>query len=86
MDFEDQQRAPRAFVGGPVKTRIVENGPIRVALEITRETEDSKFVQTISLSAGDTGNRVEFGNVIDWKTKQATHGGRLFLVQISRDN
>jgi len=71
MDFEDQQRAPRAFVGGPVKTRIVENGPIRVALEITRETEDSKFVQTISLSAGDAGNRVEFGNVIDWKTKQA---------------
>jgi alpha-mannosidase len=71
MDFEDQQRAPRAFVGGPVKTRIVENGPVRVALEITREIEDSKFVQTISLSAGDAGNRVEFGNVIDWKTKQA---------------
>jgi len=71
MDFEDQQRAPRAFVGGPVKTRIVENGPVRVAVEITRETEDSKFVQRISLSAGDAGNRVEFGNVIDWKTKQA---------------
>jgi alpha-mannosidase len=71
MDFEDQQRAPRAFVGGPVKTRVVENGPARVALEITRETEDSKFVQTISLSAGDAGNRVELGNIVDWKTKQA---------------
>ena len=71
MDFEDQQRPPRAFVGGSVKTRILEDGPVRVSLEITRETEDSKFVQTISLSAGDAGNRVEFGNVIDWKTKQA---------------
>jgi alpha-mannosidase len=71
MDFEDQQRAPRTFVSGPVKARIVENGPVRVSLEITREIEDSKFVQMVSLSAGDAGNRVEFGNVVDWKTKQA---------------
>jgi alpha-mannosidase len=71
MDFEDEQRPPRAFVGGPVQTRVVENGPARVALEITRETEDSKFVQIVSLAAGDAGNRVEFRNVIDWKTKQA---------------
>jgi alpha-mannosidase len=71
MDFEDEQRAPRAFVGGPAKVRVVENGPVRVAVEVERYTEDSKFVQTISLSAGDAGNRVEFRNVIDWKTKQA---------------
>ncbi len=71
MDFEDEQRAPRAFVGGPAKIRVVENGPVRVAVEVERDTEDSKFVQTISLSAGDAGNRVEFRNVIDWKTKQA---------------
>ena len=71
MDFEDEQRPPRGFVSGPVRTRIVENGPVRVTLEITRETEDSQFVQTVSLSASDAGNRVEFGNVIDWKTKQA---------------
>ena len=71
MDFEDEQRAPRAFVTGPVKVRVAENGPVRVALEVVRETEDSKFVQTISLAAGDAGNRVEFSNVIDWNTKQA---------------
>src|SRR5437667_12476313 len=71
MDFEDEQRPPRAFVSGPAKFRVVENGPARVAVELERETEDSKFVQTISLSNGDAGNRVEFRNVIDWKTKQA---------------
>jgi alpha-mannosidase len=71
MDFEDQQRPPRAFVGGPAKVRIVESGPVRVALQVERETEDSKFVQTISLSAGDAGNRVEFDNVVEWKTKAA---------------
>ncbi len=49
----------------------MEKGPVRVALEITRETEGSKFVQTIRLSAGDAGNRVEFANAIDWKSSSA---------------
>jgi alpha-mannosidase len=71
MDFEDEQRPPRTFVGGPAKIRVVADGPVRVTVEVQREGEDSKFVQTVSLSAGDAGNRVEFGNVIDWKAKAA---------------
>jgi alpha-mannosidase len=71
MDFEDEQRAPRNFVSGDAKVRVVEAGPVRVAIEVERETEGSKFVQTIRLSTGDAGNRVEFSNVIDWKTKEA---------------
>jgi alpha-mannosidase len=71
MDFEQEQAAPRSYVGGPVQIRIKENGPVRVSLEISRETEDSKFVQTVSLSAGAAGNRVEFGNSIDWRTLSA---------------
>jgi alpha-mannosidase len=70
MDFEDVQRAPRGFVSGPAKIRVVEQGPVRVALEITREADGSRFSQTISLAAGDAGNRVEFGNVIDWKHRE----------------
>ena len=54
------RRAPTSH--GPAKIRIVENGPARVAVEVTRETEGSTFVQTIRLSAGDAGNRVEFAN------------------------
>jgi len=71
MEFEQEQAAPRAYVSGPAQIRIKENGPVRVSLEVTRETEGSKFVQTISLSAGDAGNRVEFGNAIDWRTLAA---------------
>ena len=71
MDFEDQMRAPRAYVSGSAKVRVVENGPARVAVEVARETEGSTFVQTIRLSAGDAGNRVEFANAVDWKTKEA---------------
>jgi alpha-mannosidase len=71
MDWEDQQKPPRGYVQGPAQVRVVENGPVRVALQIERESEGSKFVQTIRLSAGDAGNRVEFGNSIDWHTEAA---------------
>ncbi|HMD86905.1 MAG TPA: glycoside hydrolase family 38 C-terminal domain-containing protein [Terriglobia bacterium] len=71
MDWDDQRKPPRGYVSGPAQIRVVESGPVRVAVEVTRQTEGSKFVQTIRLAAGDAGNLVEFGNIIDWKTKEA---------------
>jgi alpha-mannosidase len=71
MDWTDQQKPPRAYVSGPVKVKILENGPARVSLQVVRETEGSKFEQTIRLAAGGAGDRVEFGNVVDWKTAEA---------------
>ena len=69
MEFDQEQAAPRAYVGGKPEIRIVESGPVRVALEITRETEGSKFSQKISLASGDAANQVTFNNVIDWRGK-----------------
>jgi len=71
MDWDQEQAAPKEYASGPAKIRVVENGPARVAVEISRETAGSKFIQTISLSAGDAGKRVEFANVIDWNTKES---------------
>jgi len=71
MDWDQEQAAPKAYVGGPAKIRVVESGPARVAVEVTRETAGSRFVQTIRLSAGDAGKRVEFANAIDWNTKES---------------
>jgi alpha-mannosidase len=71
MDWDQEQTTPKAYVGGTASVRIVENGPARVALEVSRETDGSKFVQTIRLSAGDAGKRVEFQNAIDWKTRES---------------
>lgn len=69
MDWDQEQAAPKAYVSGPAQIRVVENGPVRVGLEVTRETAGSRFVQTVRLSAGDAGKRVEFGNVIDWNAR-----------------
>jgi alpha-mannosidase len=71
MDWEQEQAAPKAYVSGPARIRVVENGPARVALEVTRDTAGSHFVQIVSLSAGDAGKRVEFRNIIDWNTRES---------------
>jgi len=71
MDWDQEQTAPKAFVSGPAQIRVVEKGPVRVAIEVSRETAGSRLVQTISLSAGDAGKRVEFSNVIDWNTRES---------------
>ena len=71
MDWDQEQADPKEYVSGPAKMRVVDNGPARVAIEVSRETAGSRFVQTISLSAGDAGKRVEFGDVIDWNTRES---------------
>ena len=67
MDFDQVEAKPRAVVGGPAQIRVKEDGPVRVSLEISRKAEGSTYVQTVSLAAGDAGNRVEFANSIDWR-------------------
>jgi alpha-mannosidase len=71
MDWDQEQAAPKAYVEGPAKIRVVERGPARVAVEVSRETAGSRFVQTIRLSAGDAGKRVEFANAVDWNTRES---------------
>ncbi|HEY1985194.1 MAG TPA: glycoside hydrolase family 38 C-terminal domain-containing protein [Terracidiphilus sp.] len=71
MDWDQEQAEPKSFVSGPAKIRITENGPVRVGIEVTRETAGSRFVQTIRLSAGSAGKRVEFSNVVDWNTRES---------------
>jgi len=82
MDYEDQMREPRAYVDGPATVRIVERGPARVALEVSRQAEGSTVVQTIRLSEGDAGHRVEVANALDWNT-QASHLKAVFPLTAS---
>lgn len=69
MDWQDQRRDPIDAVGGPAEVRVVERGPVRVALEIRRRARNSIFTQRVRLSAGDAGRRVEFATFIDWQTR-----------------
>ena len=71
MDWDQEETPPREYVHGPAQIRVVENGPARVAVEVSRDTAGSHFVQTIMLSAGDAGKRVEIGNAVDWNTRES---------------
>ncbi len=72
MEWIDRQKPPRAYVDGAARIRVVENGPVRVAVEIEREAQGSRFVQTVRLAAGGAGDRVEFATQIDWQTVEAS--------------
>ncbi len=69
MEWKDRRQPPRGHVDGPAKIRVVENGPVRAAIEVTREAENSIFTQTIRLAAGSAGDRLEVANHVDWQSK-----------------
>jgi len=70
MDWADRQKPPVGFVDGPARIRVVERGPVRVALEVTREARDSVVTQRIRLARGEAGRRVEFATEIDWQSAE----------------
>jgi len=69
MDWEDRVKSPIDYYGKDAKIRIIENGPVRISLEIIREAQNSILKQNISLSAGKAGKRIEIENVLDWQSK-----------------
>jgi alpha-mannosidase len=72
MDWVDRKHGPRGYVSGKPTFRVTEAGPVRVALQIERESGGSRFVQSIRLTAGPAGERVEFLDRIDWKSSECS--------------
>ena len=70
MDWTDRQKAPRAFLSGPARITVTERGPVRVAIQVDRESEGSVFHQTLRLTAG--GDRVEVATVVDWQSSESS--------------
>jgi alpha-mannosidase len=68
IDYDDLMAAPRSVVHGPAEVRVAEDGPARVALEVTRWAEGSTFVQMIRLSAGEASDRLDVETRVDWRT------------------
>jgi alpha-mannosidase len=63
--WDTVSKPPRAYAARPT-VRIVERGPARVALEVTRTVDGSTIVQRIRLARG--GDRVEFDTQVDWRS------------------
>jgi alpha-mannosidase len=69
IDYAEISAAPKAVVAGPAQVRVIEDGPARVAVEVTREALGSTFTQRVRLAAGAAGDRVEIEHAIAWRSK-----------------
>jgi alpha-mannosidase len=72
MDYEDRMAKPTGYVDGPCEFKVVENGPVRVAIQTIRHAQGSTFTQTYSLDAGSAGNSVRVNTHIDWHTQKCS--------------
>lgn len=68
MFWYDRKNPPFDFMNKEVSIKIIENGPVRIAFEVTRKGQNSGIKQIVSLSAGNAGKRVEVANTIDWQS------------------
>jgi alpha-mannosidase len=68
MDWKDQQKPPVGYVDGSAEIKIVESGPVRVCIEVSRKSKGSTIKQYISLNSGDAGGIIEVRNEVEWRT------------------
>jgi len=68
IHWRDLTKGFRGHVNARATTRIVERGPARVAIEVSRAFEGSLITQRIRLAAGGAGDRVEIDTRVDWNT------------------
>ncbi|MBE0652113.1 MAG: alpha-mannosidase [Bacteroidales bacterium] len=69
MDWNDRKNPPLGYMDSAASVKVVENGPVRVAILVKRRGMRSSISQLISLSAGDAGKHVEVSNVVDWQSR-----------------
>ena len=69
MDWDDRQNPAIDFMDDDCEISILENGPARVALKITRGGRNSAITQVVSLCAGKSGKRIEVSNDLNWKSR-----------------
>lgn len=72
MDWKDRKNPPIASLDQNVTMRVLENGPVRVAVEITRTGLNSRIKQVFSLAAGEAGKHIDVVNKLDWQSREVS--------------
>ncbi|MGQ1891623.1 alpha-mannosidase [Thermophagus sp. OGC60D27] len=72
MDWKDRQNPAVGYLAEDPKLRIIEKGPVRVAIEVKRKGRNSTITQVVRLVAGEAGKVVEVTNLVDWQSRGAS--------------
>lgn len=70
LDYDEVEADPQSYVSGPAVVEVVESGPVRAAVLITRQAGKSTFKTRLSLSEGDWADRLTFDCEIDWYERE----------------
>jgi len=85
MDWKDRQKAPFDRMDKDAVLTVVEQGPVRVTLQVTRKGQNSEITQLFSLASGDAGKRLEVTNKIDWQSREVSLKAS-FPLAVSNEN
>lgn len=66
---EDALCAPTAIVDGTPVITVVEQGPVRVSVKVTRNKSGSSFTHYYRLCSGEAGRLVIVDNSVDWQSR-----------------
>ena len=69
MDWKDRKLPALGYMNESASLRVIEQGPVRVAIEVKRQGRNSSITQIVSLAAGEAGKHVEISNVCDWQSQ-----------------
>jgi len=70
IQYNNVIASPTSYLSGPATIQVLENGPARVALAVTRHNAGSTFTERIRLAAGGAGDRVEWDVSANWNTRK----------------
>jgi len=85
MDWKDRQNEPVGFMDKEATFAVVEQGDVRVTLQVVRKGLNSEITQCYSLSAGEAGKRLEVTNKIDWQSREVCLKA-FFPLTVSNEN
>lgn len=85
MDWQDRQKPAIDFMNKDAVISIVENGSVRVTLQVKRKGLNSEITQLFSLSVGEAGKRLEVTNKIDWQSREVSLKAA-FPLTVSNEN
>ncbi len=70
VQYSTVAAAPLSYLGGAPVISILENGPARASLGITRVHNGSVFTERLGLAAGAAGDRLEWDVSLNWSTPE----------------
>jgi alpha-mannosidase len=80
MQYADVSSAAREVVDQTVTAQVVENGPVRATISVTRTKEGSSFTHLYQVYSDSCGRRIVVNNTVNWNTNNTILKAGFYLT------